>query len=1128
MTALETAIQDYQAGHFPEAERACRLLIERDPACADALHLLGVLAHHAGRGEAVELLSRAVELEPANAEFHYNLGVAFQTLGQIDEAAASYRQALRLQPHRAEAHNNLGHALLVRGRFEDALACFEQALRLRPDYPEAHHNRGNTLRRQGKPAEAVPSLQEAIRLRPDFAEAHVNLGRAFAEQGKAGEAQACFRESLRLQPDRGDAHNHLGLLLLRQGQLDPARECFEQAVRCNQADADAHNNLGAVLREQARVDEAAACFHRALALQPDHANAHNNLGRVCEDRGRLEEAAARYRLALCHQPGNAAFHNNLGNALTRLSRPAEALLGYQQAAQLQPAEPVYRSNLANALTLAGRPDEAEACCRQALRLRPSFPDARHNLAISLAAQGKFAEALTQNEEALRLEPEHAGARNCRALWWLQHGDFARGWPEYEWRWAVHGVTRRKFREPPWDGSLLCGRTIVLYSEQALGDAIQFIRYAPLVKDRGGTVVVECQPALASLLASCPGIDHLVPRGSSLPPFDVQAALLSLPRLFGTTLETVPENVPYLFARPNLVAAWHRELTAEPAFKVGIAWQGSTTFAGDRMRSAPLRHFAPLAGVEGVRLLSLQKGPAREQIRSVARQFAVTDLGSTLDETTGAFVDTAAVMMNLDLVVTTDTSVAHLAGALGVPVWVALSIGPDWRWLLGREDSPWYPSMRLFRQSRPHDWDEVFEHMAAELRRKLAPPPHNAVPVEVAPGELIDKITILEIKAERLTDPDRLGNVRTDLVALRAARTGAVPPSPRLAKLTADLREVNAALWRIEDDIRVCERRQDFGPRFIELARSVYRTNDRRAALKRQINELLGSGLVEEKSYAAYDAASPSPERRVPPRATVCVLTFGHYLPYFRRCLDSVLRHTPGGRIELRLGFNAAPVSLAYARRELPAEGKAAEGLSSTGGIRQESYVSRGGMTVRLWESPVNLYKEPMARLMLHDVPLATDYVVWFDDDSFVEEGWWETLCPLFDRGVDYIGRPWWVNYLPGQEDMVRSQSWYRGVPFDARDGRPGVWFMTGGFLALRSERLREANFPDTEREWKGDTLKQYGGDTLLGEIARQLGWTRAAHDTHVKVNVDLEGRHPAPRRGGTGRQFGSDVDVVVG
>ncbi len=867
MTALAEALQHFQSGRLPEAEALCRRLVEREPDNPAALHLLGVLAHQAGRTDAaVELLRRAVARGPGNAEHHYNLGVALQVLGRHGEAAASYREALCLQPSRADAHNNLGHALLQQGRPGEALPCFEQALRLRRDYAEAHHNRGEALRRLGRPAEAVASLREAVRLRPDHAEGHVSLGRALADKGETDEAADRFRQALRLQPDRADAPNHLGLLLLRQGQLDAARDCFEQAVRRGPADADAHNNLGAVLRERGQPDEAAACFYRALALRPDHAGAHNNLGRVCEDRGRLEEAAARYRLAACLQPGDASFHNNLGNALTMLSRPDEALPCYRQAVRLHPEEPVYPSNLANALTLAGRPEEAEECCRQALRLRPDFADARHNLAITLGAQGRFDEALAHNAEALRLAPEYPGARNCRALWWLQQGDFARGWPEYEWRWKVRGVTPRTFREPAWDGSALNGRTVLLYAEQALGDTIQFVRYAPLVRQRGGAVVVECQPPLARLLASCPGIDRLVPRGSPLPPFDVQAALLSLPGLLGTTLETVPRNVPYLSAAPDLAARWRGELGAEAAFKVGIAWQGSPTFAGDRLRSAPLRHFAPLARVEGVRLFGLQKGPAREQLRGLPWQPAVTDLGGTLDEAAGAFMDTAAVMTNLDLVVTTDTAVAHLAGALGVPVWVALSVGPDWRWLLGREDCPWYPSMRLFRQCRPHDWDEVFERMAAELRHRVgaasraAPagparlagpttPPRNAVAVEIAPGELLDKITILEIKAERLSDPARLRNVRTELAALRAARERAVPPSAALEALTAQLRAVNEALWQTEDDLRLCERRRDFGPRFVELARSVYRDNDRRAELKRRVNELLGSSLVEEKSYA---------------------------------------------------------------------------------------------------------------------------------------------------------------------------------------------------------------------------------------------------------------------------------------
>jgi tetratricopeptide (TPR) repeat protein len=1126
MTALAEALQHFQSGRLPEAETLCRQLVEREPDNATALHLLGVLAHQAGRNaDAVLLIQRAIAQEPNNPEFHYNLGVALQLLDRFDEAAASYRESLRLHPGRAEAFNNLGHALLMRGRLEDALASVEQALRMRPDYAEAHHNRGEALRRLGRPADALADLLEAVRLRPDFVPAHVSLGRAFADQGRSEEAVSCFRQALQREPGHADAHNHLGLLFLRHGQLDAARDCFLQAVRGDPANPDAHNNLGAVLREQRQIDEAAACFERTLSLAPNHAGAHNNLGRVCEDRGRLEEAAARYRLALCLQPGNASFHNNLANVLTALGRPDEALACYRQAVQLQSAEPVFHSNLANTLMLAGRPEEAELCCRQALRLRPAFADACQNLAITLAAQGKFAEALAHNDEALRLEPEHPGARNCRALWWLQHGDFPRGWPEYEWRWEVRGVKRREFREPAWDGSPLAGRTILLYAEQALGDTLQFIRYAPLVQKRGGNVVVECQPPLARLLANCPGIDRLVPRGSPLPAFDVQAALLSLPGLFGTTLDRVPANVPYLFADPALVASWRQELRGT-SFKVGIAWQGSMTFAGDRLRSAPLRHFAPLARVEGVRLFGLQKGTAREQIRDVSRQFTITDLGSTLDEGTGAFLDTAAVMMNLDLVVTTDTSIAHLAGALGVPVWVALSIGPDWRWLIGREDCPWYPSMRLFRQSRLHDWDEVFERMAAELRRtRASSSARNAVAIEISPGELIDRITTLELEADRLTDPAHLGNIRTELAALRKARSRVLLPSPQLKALAAELREVNETRGQIEDDLRLCERRQDFGPRFVELARSVFRTNDRRDELKREINGLLGPGPGAETSYTAGTAVPPEPP--APPRATVCILTFGDYLPYFRRCLDSVLRHTPAGRIELRLGFNAAPASLAYARQRLLLE-MGEDNLVLPEGSSRTSFVSRGGLSVRLWDSPLNLYKEPMARRMFHDVPLDTEYTLWFDDDSFVEEGWWEALFPLFNRRVDYIGQSWWVDYLPGQEEMIRAQPWYRGMPFECRDGRPGVWFMTGGFLAVRSERLREANFPATEVAWKGDMLLQYGGDTLLGEIARQLNWTRASHSTHIQVNVDLEGKHPAPRRGGTGRQFGSAVDVAVG
>jgi hypothetical protein len=287
------------------------------------------------------------------------------------------------------------------------------------------------------------------------------------------------------------------------------------------------------------------------------------------------------------------------------------------------------------------------------------------------------------------------------------------------------------------------------------------------------------------------------------------------------------------------------------FRVGIAWQGDPSYRWDRDRSIPLRHFAPLGRVAGVRLISLQKGPGMEQLREVSGLFPVIDLGPRLDESAGAFMDTAAAMKNLDLVITSDTAVAHLAGAMGVPVWLALAFAPEWRWLLEREDSPWYPHMRLFRQSRRGDWEGVFARMAGELRRKIGAAAPLELHAPLAPGELIDKITILEIKMERIRDTTKLANVRVELAELAAVHERCLPSSAELAGLTSALKAVNEELWQVEDELRECERAGDFGPRFIQLARSVYQNNDRRAALKRQINEQLGSRLIEEKSYAAY-------------------------------------------------------------------------------------------------------------------------------------------------------------------------------------------------------------------------------------------------------------------------------------
>jgi hypothetical protein len=453
------------------------------------------------------------------------------------------------------------------------------------------------------------------------------------------------------------------------------------------------------------------------------------------------------------------------------------------------------------------------------------------------------------QRALSLKPDYAAAHNNLGIAWLLMGNFQQGWPEYEWRWKCTELKLPSYRQPLWDGSPLKGRTILLLSEQGLGDTLQFIRFAPLLTRSGGRVIVTCRRALARLLASCPGIASVVAEGDRLPEFDVYAPLMSLPRLLGTTLATVPAEVPYLTADPALVEFWQRELSAIDGFRIGIVWQGSPGYRRDRFRSIPLLQLAPLARLEGVQLVSLQKGPGIDQLHEVSRNFPVTDLGGRLDETSGAFMDTAAVMMNLHLVIAADVAIAHLAGALGVRVWLALPAPPDWRWLLERADCPWYPTMRLFRQAQPGDWASVFERMAAEVR--ALQPQTDRVPsitVEIAPGELIDKLTILEIKSQRLTDPAQLRNVGVELAALRAAHQRALPSSEELRALTAELRTINERLWQVEDEIRSCERKSDFGPWFIELARTVYQNNDRRAALKRQINERLGSKLVEEKSY----------------------------------------------------------------------------------------------------------------------------------------------------------------------------------------------------------------------------------------------------------------------------------------
>jgi Flp pilus assembly protein TadD len=501
-----------------------------------------------------------------------------------------------------------------------------------------------------------------------------------------------------------------------RGNLPQADSLARQVLAADPASAGAVCLLGTVCQARGQLAEATAHFLHALRLQPTYAEAHNNLGVVFAQQGQLQQAVASFRQAVQCKPGYPEGLNNLGNALRLAGRAEEAIAELREAVRLQPNYVQAHTNLGLAALQTGDAMQAVQSFEAVRPARPDDPELLNNLGYALRNCSRSEEALRCFDQVLATRPDHAAAHHNRAVLRLLLGDYAQGWAEYEWRWRCPEFTGPPFRKPLWDGTPLAGRRILLHTEQGMGDTFQFVRYAPLVKERGGTVYLACPRALVPILSSCPGIDQVIAKGTALPDFEVHAPLLTLPWLFETTLQTVPAQVPYLAADPALVERWRSALGQEPGFKVGIFWQGSPKYREDRARSIPLACFEPLARLDGVRLFSLQKGLGVEQIGACG--FPVVDLGSRLDETTGAFMDTAAVLRNLHLVVTCDSAVEHLAGALGVPVWIALPFVPDYRWMLGRDDSPWYPTVRLFRQTELGAWGPVFGRMAGELGKLM--------------------------------------------------------------------------------------------------------------------------------------------------------------------------------------------------------------------------------------------------------------------------------------------------------------------------------------------------------------------------------------------------------------------------
>jgi tetratricopeptide (TPR) repeat protein len=509
------------------------------------------------------------------------------------------------------------------------------------------------------------------------------------QAGRLAEAEPLYRQVLSHDPDHPDALHLLGVLAGQCGRADMAIDLIGRAVQIDPNLARAHSDLGTFLRQVGRRDEAAVCWQRAIQLMPDYTPAHNNLGNLLRDLGRLDEAIASYQRAVAIDPQYADAHYNLGIVLAQQVRLAEAIAEF----------------------------------RAAIRLTPDAAAMHNNLGAALLADGQYEAALASAERAIQIQPDLADAHWNIAWLSLLLGDFARGWREYEWRLRIPGITPpRDFTQPRWTGEDLSGRTIHIHAEQGVGDTIQFLRYIPLVAVRGGRVIVEVQPSLLRLCTGLAGADQIIAEGQPLPPgmIDFQCPLISLPLIFKTDLTAIPATVPYLWPQANLMESWRERLAARSTsnLKVGLVWSGSDMNPVNARRSMKLAQMADLAAVAGVDFFSLQVGPSRGQITDVSclRPF---DHTSEFHD----YADTAALLTQLDLLITVDTSVAHLAGAMGKRTWLMLAHGiSDWRWLLNREDNPWYPSMRLFRQPTAGDWDSVIRSVHNALQALLIAKP----------------------------------------------------------------------------------------------------------------------------------------------------------------------------------------------------------------------------------------------------------------------------------------------------------------------------------------------------------------------------------------------------------------------
>ncbi|MCP4253872.1 MAG: tetratricopeptide repeat protein [Candidatus Scalindua sp.] len=674
--------------------------------------------HHAGRLTSAEkLYNKLIEEQPEHIDALFLLGTLNLQQENYDMACTLFRKTLTLIPEHVMALCNLGTALQKSGKLEEAISSYRKAISLKSDYVDAHYNLGNALKEQSKLEEAITCYKNAIELNPNNADLYCYLGNAFKEYGKLDEAVECYRKSSEFNPDNAGFYCNLGATLQESGAIDEAILSYKEAIKLDPDYVMALSNLGSALQESGKPEEAIASYEKAIALNPDYVEAHNNLGASLLEIGKTEEAITCHKRAIKLNPDCAEAHNNLGTALMEQNMFSDAITSYRRALLLKPEYAEAHNNSGTALMAQNRFDAAILSHRKAIELKPDFADAYNNLGAVLKESGKPEEAIAYYKQAIEIKPDCAQAHLNLAFALLLIKNFKEGLKEYEWRLRLKRHASENYQKARWDGSALNGKSILVYTEQGIGDSIQFIRYLPIVKAQGGYVIFECPQNLSRLLNNCAGIDKIVeksPQDKSSMQFDVQIPLLSLPGIFDVTADSIQENLSYIKPDPVLVSQWHARIGHDNNLKVGIVWSGNPEHKNDRNRSCSLDYFAYLTSIHGLTFYSLQKEPASTEVDNQADDLKIINLNSELKD----FADTAAAISNLDLIISVDTSVAHLAGAIGKPVWTLLPLVPDWRWMLDRDDSPWYPSMRLFRQTQLNDWVGVFKQVKEALIQEL--------------------------------------------------------------------------------------------------------------------------------------------------------------------------------------------------------------------------------------------------------------------------------------------------------------------------------------------------------------------------------------------------------------------------